>query len=339
MNLTTKAAGLLAGIALVATNTASAQELTLRAADSLPVGHYMSESLIKPFMAEVEERSGGKITFEYFPAQQLGKAVDMLSLTQSGVADIGYVGPAYTPDKMPLSSVAELPEEFTSACEGTTALWELSKEGGALDVAEFAPNGVRVLMLLVLPPFRNFVSKEIEDLSSLEGLKISIAGSLRQKTVSNMGVVPLQMPAPELREALTRGTIDGVSLPNASILVYDLASAIKSTTDAKGSGSGLITFMISVDKFNSLSPEVQEMLTEVGREVTFSGCKEVDVLDVEARQKLEELGIKFVRFNAEDEAKVQNIFASVGDEWATEMDAQGLPASDILKQFRDILGR
>lgn len=339
MTIATKTIGLLTGVMLGAAGSASAEELTLRAADSLPVGHYMSEALIKPFMAEIEKKSGGSVKFQYFPAQQLGKAVDMLSLTQSGVTDIGYVGPAYTPDKMPLSSVAELPEDFKDACEGTAAMWELSKAGGALDVAEFAPNGVRVLMLLVLPPFRNFVNKDIKDLSSLQGVKIALAGSLKEKTVAKMGAIPLQMPAPELREALTRGTIDGVSLPNASILVYDLASSLKSTTDVKGSGSGLITFMISVDKFNSLAPDVQQLLTETGREVTFAGCKQVDEGDIAARKKLEGLGIKFVTLSDEEDKKVKGMFASVGDEWANDMDAMGLPASDILKQFRGALGR
>lgn len=40
----------------------------------------------------------------------MGKAKDLLSLTQSGVLDIGYVGPSYVSDKLPLFSVGELPE-------------------------------------------------------------------------------------------------------------------------------------------------------------------------------------------------------------------------------------
>jgi hypothetical protein len=48
-------------------------------------------------------------TGSHYPAQQLGKATDMLKLTQTGVADIGYVAPAYASDKMPVSEVAILP--------------------------------------------------------------------------------------------------------------------------------------------------------------------------------------------------------------------------------------
>jgi hypothetical protein len=40
---------------------------------------------------QVAERTAGRVKFQYYPAEQLGKVKDMLSLTQTGVADIAYV--------------------------------------------------------------------------------------------------------------------------------------------------------------------------------------------------------------------------------------------------------
>lgn len=59
-------------------------------------------------MAEVTKRTNGAVTFEHYPAQQLGKAADMLQADATGVADIGYVAPAYVSDKMLVSEVAML---------------------------------------------------------------------------------------------------------------------------------------------------------------------------------------------------------------------------------------
>ena len=120
---------------LLTTGAVAAQDITLRLADSLPVGHYMTTGVAEPLMNGTKDMTGGKVAFEHFPAQQLGKAKDMLSLVQSGVADIAYVGASYTADKLPLSSVGELPEAFTNSCEGTLAFWEIAKPGGALDQA------------------------------------------------------------------------------------------------------------------------------------------------------------------------------------------------------------
>ncbi len=119
-------------LALFAQSAAHAQTVTLRVADSLPVGHYAVEQGIKPWMDEVTKASGGAVAFQHFPAEQLGKAKDLLALTRSGVADIGYVRPAYVSEKMPLSAVVELPGAYTSACAATAAYWRLAREGGLL---------------------------------------------------------------------------------------------------------------------------------------------------------------------------------------------------------------
>src|SRR5690606_28964226 len=169
-----------AGVTLLALTAAWAMPAsaeTLRIGDSFPVGHYISENMTKVWMEEVKKASNGEVDFEYFPAEQLGKAKDLLSLTQSGVMDIGYVGASYVSDKLPLSSVGEMPEAFTTSCQGTKAFWQIAKPGGALDQAEFAPNGVRVLMVMVLPPYQVFTSnREISGLDSLKGLKIRSTG-------------------------------------------------------------------------------------------------------------------------------------------------------------------
>src|SRR5690606_39494548 len=61
--------------------------------------------------------SQGRIEFQYFPAEQLGKAKDLLTLVQSGAADIVDISPSYISDKFALSSVAELPAMFNRSEE------------------------------------------------------------------------------------------------------------------------------------------------------------------------------------------------------------------------------
>ena len=87
-------------------STFQAQALELKVADSFPAGHYLVRLLLKPWMDDVTKRTNGAVTFTYYPNQQIGKAADLLRLTQSGVVDIGYIAPSYVSDKMPLSEVA-----------------------------------------------------------------------------------------------------------------------------------------------------------------------------------------------------------------------------------------
>ena len=149
------------GLALTfvtAGSTVSAQTIKIKIANSFPISHYIPEYIVKPVMERFKAKGLG-VEFEYYPAEQMGKSKDMLALAQSGVVDIAYVAPAFVTDKMPLSVVAELPLNFTGSCKGTLAYWNLAKPGGLISKKEFEPNGVRLLFMLVLPPYQLVTKK------------------------------------------------------------------------------------------------------------------------------------------------------------------------------------
>jgi len=322
----------------LAVHSAAAQDVAeLRVADSFPTGHYIATSLIMPFMERVTERTG-MTDFAYFPAEQLGKAKDLLSLTQTGVADIGYVGPSYVSDKMPLSAVGQLPEAFSTSCEGTMAYWEIGKPGGALDQAEFAPNGVRLLMAMVLPPYNLMTSsREITGLDSMQGLKIRSTGGALDLTVQKIGGVPVQMPAPEVREALSRGTIDAGLFPYPSVTPYGMEAFLDWGTQGLNFGSFVATYVISQEAWDSLPEDVQVAMAEIGEELTREGCEIADAQNIEVKQQIADAGVTFVDLPAEDTEKLAGILATVGSEWAAQLDAQGKPGTEILEAFRSAL--
>nr|WP_325249996.1 TRAP transporter substrate-binding protein DctP [Amylibacter sp.] len=330
--------GIAASLALcVNAGTAFAQDITLRVADSLPVGHYIAENLLMPFLEDVKKTTGEGVGFEYFPAQQLGKAKDMLSLTQTGVTDIGYIGASYLADKLPLSSVAQLPGTFNSACEGTMAYWEIAKPGGVLDKAEYAPEGVRALMALALPPYQLFSAKELTGVESIKGQKIRTSGGSQALAMTKLGGVPVQMSAPEAREALSRGTVDAIVFPYGSIQPYDLAPHLKNATEGLNLGSFVASYMISQSKYDSLSPEAQQALTEAGERATQHACAVIDgMVDVD-KQKIAEQGVQFVTLPEADVAEISALLDSVGSEWAADMDGRNKPGTEVMKAFMDAL--
>lgn len=327
---TSIAAGLMLS---VGTGAATAADVTLRVADSLPVGHYIAENLLKPFISAAELESGGTVGFDYFPAEQLGKAKDMLSLTQTGVADIGYVGASYVADKLPLSSVAQLPGTFSTSCEGAMAYWELAKPGGVLDTAEYAPLGVRALAVLALPPYQLFSGREITGLDSFAGQKMRTSGGAQALAMTKLGGVPVQMSAPETREALSRGTLDAVVFPYSSIMPYDLAPSLKTATQGLNLGSFVAAYMIAQSKYDSLPPEVQKALTEAGETATRQACEAFDGLIEDDKQKIAEAGVTFVTLSEADLTRIDETLDTVGEEWAADLDSRGRPGSEMLSAF------
>lgn len=326
-------------MSLLAATAAPAAAENFRIGDSFPVGHYIAENMTKFWMEEVKSRSGGKIDFSYFPAEQMGKAKDLLSLTQSGVLDIGYVGPSYVSDKLPLSSVGELPEAFTTSCQGTKAFWDIAKPGGPLDKAEFAPNGVRVLLVMVLPPYQVFTSKrKISDLNSLKGLKLRTTGGAKEIATQMIGAVPVQMAAPEARDALSRGTLDGLLFPHSSIIPYDVVPYLKYATQDLNFGSFVVTYVVSQQRWDQLDAETQKILSDAGEAATMHGCQVADSMDGVDKKTIADGGVTFVSLPDADKTKLEEMLGTLSDRWAEELEQRGKPGKAILGAFRDALG-
>lgn len=329
---------LLAALALLAAGASRADD-KLRLADSLPVGHFFAESGTKFFMNRVKELSNGAVTFEYFPAEQLGKAKDLLSLTRSGIADIGYVVPSYVSDKMPLSAVAELPGSFKTACEGTQAFLDLAETAELRD-AEFAPNGVRVLFALVTPPYQLFTTRQkIEGVRSIAGLKLRTTGGAMDATVRHFGGIPVRMAAPDMYQSLSRGTVDGTLFPYASVISYDLPSLTRYATSGENLGSAVLTYVIGLDRWKRLSPATRDVLERAGREASRNACTAADADTVRDLETLRGKGVAIAPFPDQDREAIRSAADTIARDWAGDLDRRGKPGTVVLDRFRNAVAR
>jgi TRAP-type C4-dicarboxylate transport system substrate-binding protein len=316
---------------------AQGEVVTLKIADSFPVGHFIPKGSTLPFMEEMTRRSGGRLKFEYFPAQQLGKAADLLNLVQSGVAEIAYVGPSYVSEKMPLSAVAQLPGMFTSACEGTLAYWKLA-QGDTLGKAEFAANKVRPLWVSVLEPYQFYMtSRPARSPEDMKGMKLRSTGGAMDLFARKIGAVPVRMAAPEVRESLSRGTLDGLIFPNESVLSYDLQAFVRHATKGGNFGSFVGTYVISEAAWRRLPKATQDAMTELGDQLTRSLCKEIDANVDKAQAQLAAAGVRYHTLTAAERKPFDDVSDEVAKDWADGLDKRGKPGTQVLNEFRAAL--
>lgn len=313
----------------------AAAETRLKVADSFPTSHYISIEAAKKFMDEATRLSNGELQFDYFPTEQLGKAKDLLQLATMGVTDIAYVVPSYAPDKLPLSSVAELPAMFNSSCEGTQAFWKLVDQGGILGEKEFAPNGVVPLMGFVLPPYQiSTASKPLDGPDALNGVKVRAAGGAFELTLRSLNAVPVRLSAPEVRESLVRGTIDGSVGPFVSLKPYDLQAVVRHSTQNASFGGFAATYSISQRAWDSLSPELQEALKEAGRKTMAHFCAYSDAQETEAAKEFEASGGKLWSYSSGQNASLVERVAPVAEDWVKRLEGRGLPAREVLEAYK-----
>ncbi|MDQ0506735.1 TRAP transporter substrate-binding protein [Xanthobacter agilis] len=327
---------LAAAVFAAALVSAQAAEVSLKLADSLPAGHSITKKATQYFFDRAKTLSGGKVEFQHFPAEQLGKAKDLLTVTQTGLADIGYIVPSYVSEKMPLGAVAELPGGFNSSCEGAKAFWALAKPGGLLDTLEFKPNGVRVLYVVALSPYQAIFSEKagFKSFEDFKGRKIRSNPGPMELALRDLGAVPIRMTPPEIFDAMTKGTIDGALLPYTSTFSYGLNAVVKSVTVGQNFGTVGITYSINASKWASLPRDVQEALTKAGDETVGHACAQFDQEEAELATRLKDTGTLMVTFTPEQEKVLEANFASVSKDWAQNLEKRGKPADKVLAAFR-----
>jgi TRAP-type C4-dicarboxylate transport system substrate-binding protein len=244
------------------------------------------------------------------------------------------VGP-YVAEQMPLSGVVELPGGFGTSCQGVKGLWKLAL-GGILEKTEMQPNGIRMVAAIVQPPFQVFISKpKLESLKDLAGLKLRTTGGPMDMMARKVGAVPVRLGAPEVHEAMSRGTIDGGVLAVVSIGAYNLTPLVKAATLNENFGSAALMYSIGDRAWQRLTPEQRKVMTEVGRRVTFDACAKIDEGVAKDYQKMRAAGISIMPMAAADRVQMQAAAESVGAEWAQGLDRRGKPASAVLKEFRE----
>ncbi len=323
----------IAGLALLSSAAHAADPIKLRVADSFPKGHFLIKTVLEPWMEQVTKRTNGAVTFEHYPAQQLGKAADMLKLTQTGVADIGYVAPGYTSDKMPVSEVAMLPGAFDHACQGSLAYWKLARSG-TIATQDYASNNIHLLLTVMLPQYRILTVKSpVKDVPDVKGLKLRSTGGAQDLTLRSIDAVPVRMAAPDAYESLARGTMDGLLFPLESVVAYGTDKLVKYSTDGLGFGSFVIGYSISEAAWKKLAPDIQKAMTDAADDVIPKACQEVQAGDEETKSKLAATGIQFDTIGPEPRARFKALLKGVAKTWADGLDGRGKHGSDALKEF------
>jgi TRAP-type C4-dicarboxylate transport system substrate-binding protein len=340
MNIRASAVALAAVAALSIGVRAPAQEQkTFKFAQVFPATHWHWTESVKYFEESVTRQTNGKIQWQNYHAGQLGKeGVGMLT---SGIADFAILVPSYEAAKLPLTSVSELPGLHTTSCEGTAKLWNIIKDGGALNNAEYKPLGIKIIYAIVLAPYQVMtVSKKVTTLNDLAGLKIRANGAAMDKTVRALGATPVRVTSNELYDSLTRGTVDGGFWPIGSTRNSSLEKIFHYTVQGPMLGGGSTVYGVSQKFWDSLTPDVQAAFMKAGAEAQQHLCSYLDGADEsETAWLVKEQKFTATKLPAAELAKWNERVAPIAAEWAKDMDGTGRPGSVLLKAYKEAPSR
>jgi TRAP-type C4-dicarboxylate transport system substrate-binding protein len=259
------------------------------------------DRLCRKFAAAVEERTGGALKFEIYPGSSLMKTNAQFSALQKGALDFSLYPLAYAGGEVPAMSLGLMPCLVTSYEQG--AKWKEAAVGKSLArVAE--EKGVKFISW-IWQAGGIASAKPIKAPGDVEGMKVRGGSREMDLVLSAAGAKVSTMPSNDIYLGMRTGALDAAMTSSTSLISFRLEELAKALTTAR---AGSIWFMcepllMSKDVFESLSPDQQKTITDVGQEMEWFGAIEAKRDDGTAAKVYAEKGATVVDFSADDLAK------------------------------------
>lgn len=260
---------------------------------------------------------------------------DTLEAVETGLADIGWVGTLWEPAKMPLQQIAYNTPFTTGDLIGQLEIInELHDEMPALQQAWTNRNQV-FLGAQGNETYHLLTTRPVESLADLDGMKILAPGPAAN-WLAGTGAVPVDGGLPSYYTQMSTGVADGAIVMVTGIYPYKLYEVAPYLTKI-GIGSVFAGGLAAnLDSFEAMPPEAQEILRDLGREYTRLHAEEIMArYDRFLMEMEEEHGLTVIELpDAERQAWIDGL-PDIAGQWASDIDAQGLPATDVLNAYME----
>lgn len=268
-------------------------ELVLTISTSKPAGDPNVVALEEAVATELDERTGGRITLEVFPGDELGTSLDQIERASTGEIEMVLFNPAITSSLSSRVGVFSAPYVFEDYEQVTAAIESPAGEEAFAELTEvhrLRPLGTWFLGSWVILT-RDAAVNSCED---LQGVQLRTpAAPVMQEFFERCGAEVVSMTFSEVYLALQTGVIGALPTPLALIGPASLDEVV-----SFGTGEPFLTEiiqpLINEDFWQGLSPEDQEIIAaafESGREVSDTMTFE---LEEEAVSLMLEAGIEVV---------------------------------------------
>ncbi len=264
------ALGLLAAPALLRGYAARAADArVLKISHQFPGGTIdqgdFRDRMVRRFAAAVQQKTGGSLSFEIYPASSLMKTVAQFSALRRGALDLTLYPLAYAGGEVPEVNIGLMPCLVTSYDQGMA--WKTAPIGQEL-VSLLDKRGVKILTWVWQGGGVASRSTEVVKPADTKGMKIRGGSREMDLMLKASGGIISSVTSDETYAAMQTGSLDAAVTSSTSLISFRLQEIAKNVTSARG-GSFWFMFeplLMSKQIFDSLTPDQQKAITEAGLE-------------------------------------------------------------------------
>ncbi len=335
--------GLFTASLIALPSAASAQEtISLTIASSHPTVIPWVGMMKTHFMARTDEilaqKGDYKIEWNEAFGGQLYKANATLTSVEQGITDIGWVFSFLEPAKLPLSQASSYaPFATVNPSLQLEVMQDLLEKNEAFR-KEWEQYNLKVLGLTGTDMYDIYTKKPLQGIDDINGMKLSAPGVLGT-WLRGTGANAVDGSLTSFYTDIQTGISDGVlslALGALPAKLYEVAPYIN-RFDAGVAFSGAVA--INRDSWDGLPEEVQNAMIEAGEYYTEAHGKDLLERHEIAMNKMVELGatqsppVQIIKMSDEQRQAWVDKLPDIAGEWAADLDAKWLPASEFLKAY------
>jgi len=334
----------LAALGAVATTflagpAAAQQVVTLRLHQMLPPQATIPAKALIPWAQKVEAESGGRIKVQLFHAMALGGAPPQLfDQARDGVVDLTWTVLGYTPGRFNKAEVFELPFMSGSAEHSSQAFQEY--------VEKFAADEFRSVKLIAVHthgPGLFHTKTPVTGLESLRGMKVRGGSRIINNMLTKLGATPVGMPVPAVTEALSKGVIDGTTIPWEVTPALKVSELVKNhTTFAGDRGLYTQTFAFSMNRasYDKLPADLKTVIdNNSGIATAAMFGRAMDEGDKAGRAIAEKAGNNILALDVAETQRWRRTAATVETDWINEVKAKNIDGAKLAAEARALIAK
>ena len=314
---------------------AVAQELRFVHAYPVASQHHRN---VEWFTQQVTERTNGEVTFRVFPSAQIMPINQELPGILSGQVAMTYSVAPVVASVEPLWGVFDLPFAFDVELDDMShaAKFYASDTGGGVLASAMEKRGFKLVTIAPTDyPSSIYLTKNTapKTLEDVKGLKIRITGGrIAQLTGEALGYSPVAIAGAELVPALSQGVVDGGILP--PIYTLDNKLNLKGLMVGPHAWPATTPIIMSLAVFNSLSPENQKIMMDVGAELRERALQTVAENATKAVEELKAGGADVAYFSPEETDRWRDLTKSVWEAFVNDNGPEAQAMLDELARLR-----
>jgi TRAP-type C4-dicarboxylate transport system substrate-binding protein len=281
--------------------------------------------------ADMERKTNGRWKIKLHYGGVLAPRKENYDGIKAGMFEAAGICAAYTLGMNPLHTVSELPfiapNENKDIIQMMVEMWKhpaLKKELLKWNAVPLLPSG--------LPQYHLMGNRPVRRVEDLDGARIRIGGEIA-KVLEQFGAVPTMVPAPEVYEAISRGTIDLVGFPwtygYGSFKTYEVSKYVSLPLSL---GTMSCFYIANKDAWDALPEEFKKYHMQWynrSPEIWAAEFKKADDKWIPIfKERLE-----FIDFPFSERERLVREAETFYEKWVEARQKEGLPGRDVLSYY------